>query len=147
MFHKEPHGSSAAFPHGVRDIGHAPARPTETWVSVCVEPEAEVSSCVHTKFGRNPLGVDGKLATGSSSEWTEGPSVGPCLVAERSMGPSGRVANTGGNNDETSTFWSEVGRQFHLHDGQRRCRSGCCRRLRDLAYRRRTARWLATWAL
>lgn len=123
MFHKEPHGSSAASPHGVRDIGQGSGRPTETCVSVCPEPEAEVFSCVHTKFGHIPLEFDGKLATGSDSEWLEGVSVGPCLIAERSMDPSGRVADTGGYDDETSTFWREVGRQFHLHDGQRRCRS------------------------
>ena len=69
MFHEEP-----------REILAWRSRhwtgPTETWVSVCPEPEAEVSSCVHTKFGHNPLAVDGKVGTGSGSEWLEGVSVG-----------------------------------------------------------------------
>src|SRR5947207_1936910 len=89
MFHKEPHGSFTATPQGVRDIGRGRQRPTETSMSVCPEPEAEALSCVHTKFGHDPLGVDGKLAKGAGSEWTEGASVGPWPVAERSMGIPG----------------------------------------------------------
>src|SRR5262249_6653794 len=93
-------------------LGWPQGRPTETWVSVCPASEAETSSCVHTIFGHDPLGANGKPATRCGSEWSEGASVGQCVVAEWSMGLPGASPMRAATTMKRSTCGERLGGSF-----------------------------------